>query len=135
MNVKLSISLKRDSNTGVFLWNLRNFRKTPILKNICERLLLNFMSSAYITLMHCKARQFHPIYIVLTKEMALKWHLWQQLLKSTPTIWKPRYAFMTWCRQESDVINYTFKFSQKSCLSLLAKGIKIIFANLSNKLT
>ena len=47
MNIKLSISLKRDSNTGVFLWNFRNFRKTPILKKICERLLLNFISSAY----------------------------------------------------------------------------------------
>ena len=29
--------LKRDSNTGVFLWT---FSKTPILKNICEQLLL-----------------------------------------------------------------------------------------------
>ena len=25
---------------GVFLWNLRNFSRTSILKNICERLLL-----------------------------------------------------------------------------------------------
>ena len=32
--------LKRDSNACVFLWNLRNFLRTFILKNICERLLL-----------------------------------------------------------------------------------------------
>ena len=32
--------LKRDSNTGIFLWNLRNL----ILKNICERLLLTKLS-------------------------------------------------------------------------------------------
>ena len=31
--------LKRDSNTGVFLRNLRRFLRKPILKNICERLL------------------------------------------------------------------------------------------------
>ena len=31
--------LKRYSNTGVFLWTFQTLR-TPILKNICERLLL-----------------------------------------------------------------------------------------------
>ena len=31
--------LKRDSNIGVFLWNLLNLR-TPVLKNICKQLLL-----------------------------------------------------------------------------------------------
>ena len=33
--------LKRDSNTGVFLWILQNFLRASILKNICERLLLS----------------------------------------------------------------------------------------------
>ena len=32
--------LKRDSNTSVFLWILRNFLKKVSLKKICERLLL-----------------------------------------------------------------------------------------------
>ena len=32
--------LKRDSNTGVFQWNLQRFLRTPALKNICDRLLL-----------------------------------------------------------------------------------------------
>ena len=35
-----STLLKRSSNTGVFTWILRNFLRTPILKNICKRLLL-----------------------------------------------------------------------------------------------
>ena len=46
------------------------------------------------------------------------------------------------CRKQSEGINYivrknlTFdKFWQKSRLSLFAKSIKIIFVNLSNKLT
>ena len=29
------------------------------------------------------------IYLVLTKEMAQIWQLWQELLKSTSKIWKP----------------------------------------------
>ena len=32
--------LKRDTCTGVFLWNIEKFLRAPILKNICERLLL-----------------------------------------------------------------------------------------------
>ena len=36
---KTAILLKRDSNIGVFLWILQNFW-IPILKNICEWLLL-----------------------------------------------------------------------------------------------
>ena len=31
----------RDFNTAVFLWILQKILRTPILKNICERLLLN----------------------------------------------------------------------------------------------
>ena len=33
--------LKRDFNTGVFLWILQNFIRTPTWKNICEWLLLH----------------------------------------------------------------------------------------------
>ena len=36
-----AIFIKRDSSTGAFLWNLRNFRKS-ILENIIEQLLLFF---------------------------------------------------------------------------------------------
>ena len=39
-----SATLKRDSTAGVFLQNLKNFLRTPILKNICERLLLLILS-------------------------------------------------------------------------------------------
>ena len=35
--------LKRDFNTYIFLWISRNLYKTPILMNICERLLLHFL--------------------------------------------------------------------------------------------
>ena len=37
---KLSTLLKRDFNTGVFLWILRNFYEQIFQKNICEQLLL-----------------------------------------------------------------------------------------------
>ena len=33
---------KRDSNTSAFLWHLQKILRTPIMKNICERLLLYF---------------------------------------------------------------------------------------------
>ena len=36
---RLATVLKRDYNTGVFLWKLQTLR-TPILKKICERLVL-----------------------------------------------------------------------------------------------
>ena len=35
--------LKRDSNSGAFLWILRNFLKKSIPRNICERLLLRVL--------------------------------------------------------------------------------------------
>ena len=35
-------SLKRDPNTGVFLWNSRNFLEHLFWRNICKRLLLNW---------------------------------------------------------------------------------------------
>ena len=38
--------------------------------------------------------------------MAKIWHLWQELLQSTSKIWKPRYDWMTWCRQQSEGINF-----------------------------
>ena len=37
---RLATLLKRDSNAESFLWKMQDFLKTPILKNICERLLL-----------------------------------------------------------------------------------------------
>ena len=58
-----------------------------------------------ITLMHCKAGQFYPIYIILTTDMAKKWHLWQELLKSASKIWKPNYNCMICCRQQAEGIN------------------------------
>ena len=48
-----------------------------------------------------KLYKFYVIYLVLTKEMAQKWHLWQELIKSTSKIWKPSYDWMTWCKQHS----------------------------------
>ena len=36
---KSAILLKRDSSTGAFL-NIVKFLRTPVLKNICERLLM-----------------------------------------------------------------------------------------------
>ena len=38
--------IKGDSNTGVFLWMLTNFLRTSILKNTCERLLLELSEAA-----------------------------------------------------------------------------------------
>ena len=44
--------LKRDSNTGVFLWTLRNFWMTPILKNICKRLLYFYENIKHASISH-----------------------------------------------------------------------------------
>ena len=54
-----------------------------------------------------KLDMFYAIYLALTKEMAQKWHLWQELLKSTSKIGKPSYDQITWCRQQSEGINNT----------------------------
>ena len=40
--------LKTDSSKGVFLWILWSFLRTPILQNICERLLLRKFDIRYI---------------------------------------------------------------------------------------
>ena len=69
---------------------------------------LSFMKKAVlhiITVMHYKARQVLR-YLVLTREMAQKWNLWHELLKSTLNIWKPSYDSMTWCKKQSEGINY-----------------------------
>ena len=58
-----------------------------------------------------KLERFYAIYLVLTKEMAQKWDLWHELLKSTSKIWRPSYAWMTWYRQQAEGINYTFKYT------------------------
>ena len=39
---------KRDSNRGAFLSILQNFQNTPILKNICKRLLLSIVLSVIL---------------------------------------------------------------------------------------
>ena len=46
-NFRSANLLKRDSNTGVFLWILQNFWKRLILKKICEWLLLNNVKWKY----------------------------------------------------------------------------------------
>ena len=49
---------KRDSNTSAFLWSLMKFKKllrTPILKNICKRLLLE----VYIKKLFFNLRNIH----------------------------------------------------------------------------
>ena len=42
-----------------------------------------------------KLDKFYVIYLVLTKEMAQKWHLCQELIKSKWKTWKPSYDWMT----------------------------------------
>ena len=51
---------QKDTSTSVFLWNLRNLR-TPILKNICNWLLL---------LLVRRLRWGEPLTIVLTRRKA-----------------------------------------------------------------
>ena len=50
--------------------------------------------------------KFYSIYLELTKEMVQVWHLRQELLKLTAKISKFSYAWMAWCRQKSEGINY-----------------------------
>ena len=59
------------------------------------------------TLIQHKARQvLYAIYLVLTREMAQEWHLWCELLKSTSSIWKPSYDWVTLFKKQSKGINY-----------------------------
>ena len=53
-----------------------------------------------------KLDKLFVICLVLTKEMAQKWHLWQELKRSTSKIWKPSYDWMTLYRQHSADINF-----------------------------
>ena len=50
--------------------------------------------------------KFYVIYLVITKKTAQKWHLWQELLKSTSKITKPSYGWMTWRRSQFEDISY-----------------------------
>ena len=44
---KSAVLLNRCFNTGIFLWILQNLLKKIILKDICQRLLLNFLDSKW----------------------------------------------------------------------------------------
>ena len=96
----------------IIMINLKKFRGKTILQDFNEQFskIIVFLWKKVVlytaTLMHCKARKFYTIYLVVSKEMAQIWHLWQELLKSTSKIWKPRYDWMTWCRQQSEGINF-----------------------------
>ena len=72
LKLQATTLLERNCNTCVFLWNLRNFLKTPILKNICERLVLYFHYNSHHHYhydhhfhYHCKMRLYH-LRILLT---------------------------------------------------------------------
>ena len=45
--IKLQALLKRDSNTGVFLWNLQKFLRTPILQNTSGGSFLAYPASIW----------------------------------------------------------------------------------------
>ena len=70
--------------------------------------ILNVMQKIIFTLLHkyVISDQIYTIYLVQTKRMAQKWHLWHQLLKSTSKNWEPSYDWMTWCRKQFEDINY-----------------------------
>ena len=100
--------------TMITIVNAKIFRKRhfdgDFNKQFLKISLLVWKKSVLHTTILCttKLDKFHlnVIYLVLTKEMAQKWHLWQELLKLTSKLWKPSYAWMTWCRQQSKDINY-----------------------------
>ena len=46
-----------------------------------------------------KLDKYRGIYLVLTKGIPQKWHLWQELLKSISKVWKPSFDWMTLGRQ------------------------------------
>ena len=52
-----------------------------------------FCIQSLCCIMHCKARQLYAIYIVLTKKMAQKLHLWQELDLMQARIWKYQLYF------------------------------------------
>ena len=53
--------LKRNSNTGVFLWKLRKFLRTAVLKNICKRLLLIYAGFATTCLKYSVAVKMNQL--------------------------------------------------------------------------
>ena len=71
----------------------------------------------YMQPLWCTAKldRFYVIYLVLTKEMAQIWHLWQELLKSIWKMWKSEDGWRMW--------NFD-KFWQKSYLRLSIKALK-----------
>ena len=90
-----------------------------------------------------KLDKFLEIYLVLAKEMAQIWHLWQELLKSTSKIWKSEginnYIVIEDKNLWQILVEVLLELI-KTCKSLLSldlelKCIKIIFAHLCNKLT
>ena len=72
-----------------------------------------------------KLDKFCAIYVVVTKEMVRIWHFWQELLKSTSKMWKPRYDWVTWWKQQREGTDYVLmenlnlvlRISAESCFS------------------
>ena len=83
--------------------SMRDFNKHFLKINLLLWKKLDCTQQLWCT---AKLDKFYVIYLVLTKEMAQKWHLWQELIKSTWKIWIPSNDWMTWCRKHSTGINY-----------------------------
>ena len=76
------ISIKQFSNINLLLW---------------KKYVYYIQPRWYTSNLH----KIYTIYLVLAKKMAQKWHFWQEVLRSTSKIWKPRHDWY-----QSEGINY-----------------------------
>ena len=100
-----------NDNKWIIINECQKFPEETFLGGIQSTVFKNNFTSmkrictAYNKPMHCKDRQVLRDIFSINQKMVQKWHLWQELLKSTSKIWKPSYGWMTWCRQQSEDIN------------------------------
>ena len=105
--------------SGKTLWPDFKDKLTFIKKTVLHTVLQLYC----IQLLSCIAKldKYCRIYLVLTKETRQKWHLWQDLLKSTSKVCKPSYDWMTWWRQQSEGISYILMEEYLNLWQILVK--------------
>ena len=84
-----------------------------------------------------KLDKYYGIYLVLTKGISQKWHLWQDLLKSSSKVWIEWLDAGNNLKASFIVIEdfNLWHILTKFLPTLISESIKIISVNFSNKLT
>ena len=101
----------------ILIINVKSFLERHFLRDLnwqFSKILLCIYEGTFIKKLYCiqplwytaKLDKFTRSIQVQTKEMAQKWRLWQELLKSTSKIGKPSHDWMTWCTQQFEGKSY-----------------------------